>query len=82
VFAPELEGLDRDEIRRWYNGYHWLGEERLYNPHDILHLFSEREFRAHWFRSGEPGYLYRLMKERRVGPMRLENCVVDADRLE
>ena len=26
VFAPELEGLDRDEIRRWYNGYNWRGE--------------------------------------------------------
>jgi len=78
VFAPELEGLDRDEIRRWYNGYHWLGEERLYNPHDILHLFNEREFREYWFESGEPDYLYRLLKERRVGPMRLENCEVDA----
>ncbi len=32
VFAPEPEGLDRDEIRRRYNGYHWLGKERLYNP--------------------------------------------------
>ena len=28
VFAPELEGLDRDEVRRWYNGYNWLGERR------------------------------------------------------
>ena len=26
VFAPELPGLDRDEIRAWYNGYDWLGE--------------------------------------------------------
>ncbi|MEY8690096.1 MAG: AAA family ATPase, partial [Leptothrix sp. (in: b-proteobacteria)] len=26
VFAPELPGLDRDEIRRWYNGYNWRGE--------------------------------------------------------
>jgi len=78
VFAPELGELGRDEIRRWYNGYHWLGEERLYNPHDILHLFSEREFREYWFESGEPGYLYRLMKERRVSPVQLENCEVDA----
>ncbi len=79
VFAPELEGLDRDKIRTWYNGYNWLGEEKLYNPHDILHLFDMREFRAHWFKSGEPGYLYRLLKENRVSPMQLENRVVDAD---
>ncbi|WP_462331072.1 ATP-binding protein, partial [Thiohalocapsa halophila] len=26
VFAPELPGLDRDEIRHWYNGYNWTGE--------------------------------------------------------
>ena len=34
VFAAELPGLDRDEIRDWYNGYNWLGEERVYNPFD------------------------------------------------
>jgi hypothetical protein len=33
VFAPELPGLDRQEIRRWYNGYNWLGEW-VYNPFD------------------------------------------------
>ena len=32
VFAPELPGLDRDAIREWYNGYWWLGEEKVYNP--------------------------------------------------
>ncbi len=79
VFAPELEGLDRDKIRTWYNGYNWLGEEKLYNPHDILHLFKKREFRAHWFKSGVPSYLYRLLQERKVSPMQLENRVVDAD---
>lgn len=26
VFAPELPGLDREEICRWYNGYNWLGD--------------------------------------------------------
>ncbi|MCY4328243.1 MAG: AAA family ATPase, partial [Rhodobacteraceae bacterium] len=38
VFAPELAGLDRDEIRSWYNGYNWRGETRLYNPFDVLLL--------------------------------------------
>ena len=31
VFAPELIGLDREEIRRWYNGYNWRGDEDVYN---------------------------------------------------
>ncbi len=79
VFAPELEGLDRDRIRAWYNGYHWLGEEKLYNPHDILHLFKKRQFQAHWFRSGQPGYLYRLLLERKISSMQLENREVDEE---
>ena len=33
VFTPELEGLDRERIREWYNGYSWLGSERVYNPY-------------------------------------------------
>jgi Predicted AAA-ATPase len=48
VFAPELPGLDRDEIRRWYNGYNWRGES-VYNPFDALLLFREREFKPFWF---------------------------------
>ncbi len=78
VFAPELEGLDREMIRPWYNGYSWLGEDKLHNPRDILHLFRKRECRTHWFKSRKPGYLYRLLTERKVSPMQLENLVVDA----
>ena len=57
VFGPELTGLERDEIRRWYCGYSWLGEEKVYNPFDILLLFSRRRFRAHWFETGSPKFL-------------------------
>ncbi len=57
VFAPELPGLDRDRIRRWYDGYNWLGQENVYNPFDILLLFRTRQFDAHWFRTGTPKFL-------------------------
>lgn len=63
VFAPELEGLDRAEIRRWYNGYNWLGET-VYNPFDLLLLFRERDFRAFWFETGTPTFLVELLTER------------------
>lgn len=49
VFALELVGLDRDGLRYWYNGYIWLGREKIYNPFDILLLFQNREFCACWF---------------------------------
>ncbi len=77
VFAPELAGLDRDEIQRWYHGYHWLGEEKLYNPFDVLLLFRSREFKPHWFETGSPTFLYRLLLERGVSPMELERRVAD-----
>jgi hypothetical protein len=63
VFAPELEGLARDEIRRWYNGYNWLGET-VYNPFDLLLLFREREFRSWWFETGTPTFLVKLLAQR------------------
>ncbi len=56
VFAPELPGLDRDNIRRWYNGYSWGGDENVYNPYDILLLFNKREFLAWWFETGTPSF--------------------------
>ncbi len=72
VFAPELPGLDRDEIRDWYNGYSWLGDERVYNPFDILLLFRNREFKAHWFETGSPRFLVDLLAERRVRSVDLD----------
>ena len=63
VFAPELDGLDRDEIRRWYNGYNWTGES-VYNPFDVLLLFQERAFRPWWFETGTPTFLIDLLTQR------------------
>ena len=63
VFAPELPGLDRQEIRNWYNGYNWLGDS-VYNPFDALLLFSTRSFKAHWFETGAPTFLIKLLQER------------------
>ncbi len=81
VFAPELPGLDREEIRTWYNGYHWLGEERLYNPFDVLLLFRKREFMPHWFETGSPTFLFRMLMERELSPLELEKLIVDAGQL-
>ncbi|MDP3422576.1 MAG: ATP-binding protein [Burkholderiaceae bacterium] len=60
VFAPELPGLDREEVRRWYNGYNWLGEG-VYNPFDLLLLFDRREFKPYWFETGTPTFLINLL---------------------
>ena len=65
VFAPELAGLDREQIRAWYNGYNWTGEP-VYNPFDVLLLFQEREFRAWWFETATPTFLVDVLTERQV----------------
>ena len=65
VFAPELSGLDRDEIRRWYNGYNWTGTS-VYNPFDLLLLFSKREFQPYWFETGTPTFLVELLTQRQA----------------
>ena len=72
VFAPELPGLDREAIREWYNGYSWLGDEKVYNPFDILLLFDSRRFKAHWFETGSPTFLVDMLFRRRV-------CSADLD---
>ena len=81
VFAAELPGLDREAVREWYNGYHWRGGERVYNPFDVLLLFARREFRPWWFETGSPTFLYRTMMENGVSPLDLENRVSDMDLL-
>lgn len=65
VFAPELADLDREQIRRWYNGYNWTGES-VYNPFDLLLLFDSREFRPYWFETGTPTFLIDVLTERRT----------------
>jgi hypothetical protein len=62
VFAPELPGLDREQIRAWYNGYNWLGVG-VYNPFDLLLLFDQREFKPYWFETGTPTFLVKLLAE-------------------
>jgi len=78
VFAPELAGLDRERIREWYNGYGWRGEEKVYNPYDVLLLFDSREFEAHWFETGTPAFLVDTLFERRVSSVSLDRTVSTA----
>ncbi len=81
VFAPELPGLDRDDIRDWYNGYSWFGQERVYNPFDILLLFDSRRFGAYWFETGTPKFLVDTLFKRQVRSVALDDMVGSSDLL-
>ena len=81
VFAPELEGLDRERVREWYNGYRWGGEETVYNPFDALLLFRKREFNPWWCETGTPRFLVEILVERGVPTPSLEGMLASEDLL-
>ncbi len=61
-FVEYLPGCDLDEIKKWYNGYNWLGES-VYNPFDILLFFAKgNEFQNYWFETGTPSFLIELLR--------------------
>jgi hypothetical protein len=65
IFAPEIGELDREQIRYWYNGYNWTGTS-VYNPFDVLLLFQDRLFKAHWFETGSSTFLVDLLIKRKT----------------
>ncbi len=81
TFADRLEGIDLEEVRRWYNGYSWLGET-VYNPFDILLFLRSYDFRPYWFETGTPTFLIKLLIERRFFIPELEEVEVGEAILE
>ena len=60
VFADRLSDVDLDEVKKWYNGYSWLGE-KVYNPFDILLYLDSKQFQNYWFESATPTFLLKLL---------------------
>ena len=73
--------MDRERVREWYNGYSWLGMEKVYNPYDVLLFLRRREFAAHWFETGTPAFLVDKLFERRVSTVALDDMVGTAELL-
>ncbi|WP_457574896.1 ATP-binding protein [Desulfolithobacter sp.] len=81
VFAEYLDGVDLEELRRWYDGYNWLGES-VYNPFDVLLFFAKgKEYRNYWFETGNPSFLVRLVEERRYPVPNLERVLASDELL-
>ena len=65
TFQDYLQEVDREKLRRWYNGYSWMGQERVYNPFDILLFISKGwTYRNYWFETGSPEFLIRLFRDK------------------
>ena len=81
VFAAELPGLDREQIRDWYNGYSWGGEGKVYNPFDLLLLFDKRAFKPWWFETGTPKFLVETLIKRNISAAAINGMLVTEDDL-
>ena len=82
TFADRLRGVDWGELKRWYNGYGFLGET-VYNPFDILLFISEgRSYRNYWFETGSPSFLIKLFQRERYFLPELEELEVTEEILD
>jgi hypothetical protein len=76
VFADHLAGVDMEKVRKWYNGYNFLGD-KVYNPFDIL-LFidSGHVYDNYWFATGTPSFLIKLIEKNNYYVPQLDNLTV------
>lgn len=81
-FADHLKGQDFEKIKRWYNGYKFLGEG-VYNPFDIL-LFISKGFiyDNYWFSTATPTFLLKLLEKNNYFLPDLENIIKDRKMLD
>ncbi len=62
-FSEHIEETNIEELKRWYNGYNYLGEP-VYNPFDILLFFAKnKRFNNYWWETGNPSFLIQKLKE-------------------
>ncbi|MDL1963514.1 MAG: ATP-binding protein [Deltaproteobacteria bacterium] len=72
VFKEPLKRVDLNAIKKWYNGYNFLGEP-VYNPFDVLLYLDTGEFRNYWFETGTPSFLIKLIQDRKYYVPELES---------
>ncbi|BBE30357.1 ATPase AAA [Tepiditoga spiralis] len=53
-------------LKMYYNGFSFDGENSVYNPFSILRFFNERKFQNYWFESGSPSFLYEYIKGKKI----------------
>ena len=82
VFSEHLLGVDREQLRHWYNGYNFLGKKLVYNPYDILNCIDEKQssgewqFENHWFETGTPTFVVDLLARDQLPATKLEPQIV------
>ena len=81
VFADYLHDVDLEMVKEWYDGYNFLGSN-LYNPYDVLLFLDEKEYKAHWFKTGTPTFLLDLIKEKKYFVPKIEKITLTDMQME
>ncbi len=82
TFLPYLEGVDLEELQKWYNGYNFLND-KVYNPFDVLLFIKNRFlFDNYWFNTGTPSFLIKLFKANSYNLAKFENLKVGKELIE
>ena len=82
VFKDRIENANLELVKKWYNGYSYLGKP-LYNPFDILLFLSKNhDFRNYWWQTGNPSFLIEKLKEENYYIPELENALISEEALE
>jgi hypothetical protein len=81
TFADRLSGIDPEQLRIWYNGYNFLGKEKVYNPFDVLLFLDHGVFGNYWFESATPSFLIKWLRHRQTYLPDLEHIEIDQDLL-
>lgn len=50
--------IAREELRRWYNGYHTLSGERVYNPRSVVCALGNNNLGNYWTSAGPYDEIY------------------------
>jgi hypothetical protein len=76
LFTGEYEGIEREEIFDWYDGYSWDGKTRVFNPFSLLSFFRDKAFDYHWYKTGIPRFLIDDIKKRPEEYLRIQEATI------
>ena len=88
TFGEHLQGVNREQLRHWYNGYNFLGPVRVYNPYDILNFIKSNQdsgtsqFESYWFETGTPTFVIDLITRDKILAQQLEPQRVSKNKLD
>ncbi len=71
-----------EKLKYCYDGYHFARRgEDIYNPISVLNTFDECEFRDYWFETGNPKFLFSLIRDNHFEIANFEGATRTADQL-